>query len=83
MLEKIMANRNANHLSHVHKNDLLNSKNLCIVTRQGTKIGEDRITTNDAILTNQHYPNLKMQKQVFHDSTNVFKKLVDDEDKLE
>ena len=65
---------NVNHLLRIHKNDLVNSKNLHIVTRQGTKICKDRIITNDAILTNQHYLDLKMKNQVFNDAIDVFKK---------
>lgn len=83
MLEKIMAKRNVNHLSHIPKTNLVNSKNIHILTRQGTKIGEDRIITNDATLPNQHYSNVKMQKKVYNDATNVFKKLANDEDKVE
>ena len=50
ILEKIMAKRNINDLSRVHKNYFLNSKNLQITTRQGTKIGEDNIKSNSTTL---------------------------------
>ena len=41
MLEKINTKKNVNVLSCVQKNDVINTKNLHIVTRQGTKIGSD------------------------------------------
>ena len=33
ILEKIINKRNANHLSIVHKNDVLNTNNIQIITR--------------------------------------------------
>ena len=41
MLEKINTKKNVNVLSCVQKNDVINTKNLHIVTRQGTKTGSD------------------------------------------
>ena len=41
MLEKINKKKNVNVLSCVQKHDIINTKNLHIVTRQGTKIGSD------------------------------------------
>ena len=41
MLEKINTKKNVNGLSCVQKNDVINTKNFHIVTRQGTKIGSD------------------------------------------
>ena len=41
MLEKINKKKNVNVLSCVQKHDIINTKNLHIVTRQGTKIGND------------------------------------------
>ena len=46
MLEKIMEKRNVNYLSRVCMNDLVNSKNIWIITRKRTKIGEDNIKGN-------------------------------------
>ena len=48
MLEKINTKKNVNVLSCVQKNDVINTKNLHIVIRQGTKIGADnpRISKN-------------------------------------
>ena len=39
MLEKINTKKNVNVLSYVEKNDVIKTKNLHIVTRQGTKTG--------------------------------------------
>ena len=41
MLDNINKNKNVNVLSCVQKHDIINTKNLHIVTRQGTKIGND------------------------------------------
>ena len=41
MLEKINKKNNANVFSSVQKYDIVQTKNLQIVTRQGTKIGID------------------------------------------
>ena len=41
MLDKINKEKNFNVLSCVQKHDIINTKNLHLVTRQGTKIGND------------------------------------------
>ena len=41
MLEKINKKNNVNFLSCVQKHDIINTKNLHIVTRQGMKTGND------------------------------------------
>ena len=41
MLDKINKNKNVNVLSCVKINDIINTKNMHIVTRQGTPIGSD------------------------------------------
>ena len=41
ILDKINKNKNVNVLSCVQKHDVMNTKNLHIVTRQGKKIGND------------------------------------------
>ena len=41
MLDEINEKKNVNVLSCVQKHDVINTKNLHIVTRQGTKIGSD------------------------------------------
>ena len=63
MLEKIMNKRNINHLSRVHKNDVINIKNLQIITRKGTNIGEDKAKRNSTILQNHEYHNPRMKKE--------------------
>ena len=52
-----MNKKNVNLLSRVLKHEILNSKNLQIVTRQGTKIGEDIWNVIKVINTNHDYPN--------------------------
>ena len=42
MLEKINTKKNVNVLSCVQKHDVLTTKNLHIVTQQGTKTGPDK-----------------------------------------
>ena len=42
ILEKIMNKKNVNHLSRVPMHEVLNTKKLQDITRQGTKIGEDK-----------------------------------------
>ena len=46
MLEKINKKKNVNVLSCVQKNDVINTKKLHIVTRQGTKTGSDNPRIN-------------------------------------
>ena len=41
MLDKINKKKNVNVLTCVQKHDVINMKNLHIVTQQGTKIGND------------------------------------------
>lgn len=57
MLGKIMNKRNINHLSRVYKNVVLNTKNSQIITKQGTKIEEDKAKNSSTILKNHEYPN--------------------------
>ena len=38
ILEKIMNKNNVNHLSRVPKHEVLNTKKLKVITRQGTKL---------------------------------------------
>lgn len=78
-----MKKRNINHLSGVHKNDVLNTKNLQIITRQGTEIGEDKAKTSSTMLQNHEYLNLKIQRKIFNDATQVFKELAMQEDNLD
>ena len=43
MLEKINKKKNVNVLLCVQKHDIINTKNLHIVTRKGTKTGNDNL----------------------------------------
>ena len=58
--------------SCVQKHDVINTKNLHIVTRQGTKIGSDNPRISKRKEKND-YPNLAKQKKLYKDATNVFK----------
>ena len=72
MLEKINTKKNVNVLSCVQKNDVINTKNLHIVTRQGTKIGSDNPRISK-IKEKNVYPNSLKEKQTYKEATNVFK----------
>ena len=56
MLNKINKNKNVNVLSCVKKSDIICTKNLHIVTRQGTKIGSDNPRIS-RIKDKNEYPN--------------------------
>ena len=58
-------------MSCVQKSDGIRTKNLHIVTRQGTKIGNDnpRICK---IKSKDNYPDLVKQKQLYNDASNMF-----------
>ena len=74
MLEKINTKKNVNVLSCVQKNDVINTKNLHIVTRQGTKTGgaNPRIKK---IKEKTVYPDPLKEKQTYKEVTNVFKEI--------
>ena len=59
-------------MSYVQKNDVINTKNLHIVTRQGTKIGVDNPRISK-IKEKHVYPDLMKEKQTYKEATNVFK----------
>ena len=61
MLEKINNNRNVNVLSSVRKYDVMQTKNLQIVTRQGMKIGIDNPKISK-IKCKEYYPSPAKQK---------------------
>lgn len=75
-----MHKKNVNHLSRVPKNEVLNTKNLQIITRQGTKIGEDKGKSISTIPQKHDYPNPTKQREKFKDSSQVFKYLATQED---
>ena len=64
---------NVNHLSRVYRNDMVNTKNIQIITRQGTKIGDDKIKRNSIVLKNHEHSNTKLQKQTCNHATQDFK----------
>ena len=62
MIEKIMNKKHIYHLSRVHKNDVLNyTKNLQIIMRKGTKIGEDKGKSIGIMVSKHDYPNSTSQ----------------------
>ena len=72
MLDKINKKKNVNVLSCVQKHDVINTKNLHIVTRQGTKIGNDNPRISK-IKEKNDYPNSTKQKQLYNDASDMFK----------
>ena len=72
MINKINKKKNVNVLSCVQKHDIINTKNLHIVTRQGTKIGDDNPRISK-IKEKNDYPDPFKQKQMYKDATNVFR----------
>ena len=54
------------------KKDVINTKNLYIVTRQGTKIGSDNPRISE-IKEKNIYPDPLKEKQTYKEATNVFK----------
>ena len=72
MLEKINKKKNVNVLLCVQKNDVINTKNLHIVTRQGTKTGRDNPKISK-IKEKNVYPDLLKEKQTYKEATNLFK----------
>ena len=74
MLEKINTKKNVNVLSCLQKNDVINTKNLHIVTQQGTKTGADNPRISK-IKEKHVYPDPLKEKQTYKEATNVFKEL--------
>ena len=72
MLDKINKKKNVNVLSCVQKQDIINTKNLHIVTRQGRKTGNDNPQISK-IKEKNVYPDPVKEKQIYKDATNVFK----------
>ena len=58
----------------MQKNDVINTKNLHIVTRQGTKIGADNTRINK-IKEKTIYPDPLKETQTYKEGTNVFKEI--------
>ena len=82
MLEKINKKKNVNVLSCVQKHDIINTKNLRIVTRQGMKIGNDNPQISK-IKEKNVYPdpvkekkNIKMQQIYLENLLDRKKKMI-------
>ena len=71
MLEKINTKKNVNVLSRVQKHDVITTKNLHIVTRQGTKTGTDNPQISKIKETNV-YLDPRHEKQTYKSATHVF-----------
>ena len=79
MLEKINNKKNVNVLSSVQKCDVIRTRNLQIVTRQGTKIGTNNPQISK-IRSKYGYPNLDKQKQLYNDVLHIFQEFVAQEE---
>ena len=71
MLEKINTKKNVNVFSCVEKHDVLTTKNLHIVTQQGTKTGPDNPQISNIKDTNV-YPDPIKQKHTYQEATHIF-----------
>ena len=78
-----MNKNNVNELCKVPKNEVLNSKNQQIITRQGTKIGEDKGKCISTIPKKHDYPNLAQKREIFTYVSQDFKYLATQEDNQE
>ena len=74
MLEKINNKMNVNVLSSVQKCDIVQTKNLQIVTWKGTNFGMDN-TQISKIKSREDYPNPMEQKRLYNDASNIFQEL--------
>ena len=79
MLEKINTKKNVNVLSCVQKNDVITTKNIHIVTRQGTKTGLDNPRISNIKDTNI-YPDPVKEKETYKQATHVFQDIAWQED---
>ena len=69
-----------NHFLRVPKHEVMNTKKLQVITRQGTRIREDKEKSVSTIMKKHDYPNPTKQKKLFKDATQVFKDLIMQED---
>ena len=76
MLDKINKNKNVNVLSCIQKHDVINTKNLHIVTRQRTKIGSDNPRISK-IKEKNDYPNPATKKNCIMTQRIYLKNLLD------
>ena len=79
MLEKINTKKNVNVLSCVQKHDVITTKNLHIVTRQGTKTGPDNPQISNIKDTNG-YPDPIKEKHTYQEATHIFHDIARQED---
>ena len=61
-------------MSRVQKNDVITTKNLHIVTRQGTKTGVDNPIISK-IKENNVYPEPLKEKKIYKEATNIFQEI--------
>ena len=66
-------------MSCVQKHDVITTKNLHIVTRQGTKSGPDNPQISNIKETNV-YPDPRHEKQTYKEVTHVFQNIARQED---
>ena len=66
----------------MQKNDVINTKNLHIVTRQGTKTGSDNPQISK-IKEKNVYPELVKEKQIYKDATNIFREFARQEEEYD
>ena len=66
-LKKINNKKNVNVLSSVIKSDIIKTKNLQIVTRQGTQIGFDKPQISK-VKSKEDYPNIIEQKWLYNNA---------------
>ena len=79
IIDKINKKKNVNVLSCVQKSDIVRTKNLHIVTRQGMKIRSDNPRISK-IKDKNAYPNPRKQKQLYNDASNMFQEFSRQED---
>ena len=79
MLEKINKKKNVNVFSCVQNHDIINTKNLHIVTWQGTKTGRDNPQISK-IKEKNVYPDLVKEKQIYKYATNIFREFARQEE---
>ena len=78
MLDKINKKKNVNVLLCVQKCDVICTNNLWIVTRQGTRIGNDNPRISN-INNKYDYPNPTKQKKLYNNASNMFQELATQE----
>ena len=79
ILDKINKNKNVSVLSCVKKYDIIPTNNIHVVTRQGTKTGNDNPRISK-IKNKDDYPNPIKQKQLYNDASSMFQEFSRQED---